>query len=195
MEGRYGPDAIFIPEDGTFQEDEFSDLVAGLYYKQGRAHISVSEGCTNPKIKAILKGGQVDEHGNVQLSGTTKLSDYLAALVTESLGHSVRVRADTYGYFKRSLPLGISEVDFQEARAIGRFAVQQAVSGDRDGSIIIKATRNPYKASFDVADLADVAAGTRPMPREYVKDHVITSAFVKYAMPLVGELPRFKTFI
>mgnify|MGYP003693745309 CR=1 FL=1 len=71
--------------------------------------------------------GEVDAHGNVQLSGSGALGDGLADLVKSGLtpkgGKAPRVRADTFGYIQRCWPHP-SSVDAEEARAVGRYAAE-----------------------------------------------------------------------
>ena len=58
-----------------------------------------------------------DSHGNVQLSGSGALGDFLADLIKRKWAVAVkklRVRADTFGYLQRSFPGFVSSVDAQE---------------------------------------------------------------------------------
>ena len=200
--GRYGPHAIFVPEDGELDMDEFLGLIDRLYTNQGRAHVVVSEGCTNPEIAAVLSG-ESDQHGNIQLSGSGALADYLIARVKEELGAKVdgklRARGDTYGYMQRSMPFLYSEIDLAEAIDCGTFAVMQATAAAMDKSVVIEVpSRNPYDSRMATADLSAMAKDTKSMPLEFVKDHVITDAFRYYAMPfvgVVGEKPQFETLL
>ena len=89
-----------------------------------------------------------------------------------------------------------SKVDLEEARAIGQFAVRKSLEERSDKSAVIKAQRKPrYISEFDVVELGMVAGKKQAMPLEYVEDNVITQDFRDYALPLVGELPRFKMLI
>ena len=77
-----------------------------------------------------------DSFGNIQLSGSGALADYLAGTIKERLGSKVpRVRADTYGYLQRSFPLCQREVDAWEARLVGQMAVSYSIDAERDGSV------------------------------------------------------------
>ncbi|MEO0716809.1 MAG: hypothetical protein AAFY58_07450 [Planctomycetota bacterium] len=50
-----------------------------------------------------------------------------------------------------------------------------------------------YEAGFKRVELSDVAAKTKHMPAEFIEGHNnVSKAFLDYARPLVGELPRFE---
>jgi 6-phosphofructokinase 1 len=107
------------------------------------------------------------------------------------------VRADTLGYLQRSFPGVVSQVDAREARAVGALAVKSAVKANADGSIAIR--RKPgrkYEAYFELVPLISVAKETRPMPDAFINDegNDVTQAFLDYARPLVGELPKIGRF-
>ena len=67
-----------------------------------------------------MAGGEVDAHGNAQLSGSGALADYLTNLIKTKLGQTsktkLRVRGDTFGYLQRSFPTIVSETDAAEAQ-------------------------------------------------------------------------------
>ena len=96
-----------------FSTDAFLADVEAVYAKLGRCQIAVSEGirdATGEEIgPKLMRGpGEVDAHGNVQLSGSGALGDGLADLVKTGLtpkgGKAPRVRADTFGYIQRCWP-------------------------------------------------------------------------------------------
>ena len=134
---RPAPHLIYLPEV-PFSTDAFLADVEAVYAKLGRCQIAVSEGIrdeTGAEIgpKLMRGAGEVDAHGNVQLSGSGALGDGLADLVKSGLtpkgGKAPRVRADTFGYIQRCWPHP-SPVDTQEARAVGRYAAELAASGE-----------------------------------------------------------------
>jgi 6-phosphofructokinase 1 len=142
---------------------------------------------------------EVDSHGNVQLSGTGALGDLLAGIVKEKAGIK-RVRADTFGYLQRSFPGVVSmlDTDPDEARYVGMAATRAAViEGIPSGSIVIK--RKPgkkYEVFFGVTPLKNVAKKTRCMPSKFINKagNDVTQAFIDYARPLVGDLPKCARF-
>jgi len=192
-----GPHLIYLPEK-AFDLDAFSNDVEQVYKRLGRCQIAVSEGIHDAEGQLIsakmstLK--ETDAHGNVQLSGTGALGDYLAHHLRTSLapkgGKPPRVRADTFGYLQRCWP-DPSPVDQREARAAGKKAAEIALSGDRDGSIAIQRVKSePYESRMNVVPLAAVAGKTRHMPPEYIKGtNDVAPSFLDYVRPLVGDLP------
>jgi len=138
------------------------------------------------------KEAERDAHGNIQLSGTGALADYLAAQVKSKLAVK-RVRADTFGYLQRSFAGLQSDVDVREARWCGRHAVQFAMEED-NGSVAIKRLGNgaDYKVELFRTELKNVAEKTKSMPDEFInaQGNGITDAFIEYAMPLIGGLPK-----
>src|SRR5436305_1885165 len=138
-----GPHLIYLPES-TFSVDKFLADVDRVYKKQGRCVIAVSEGIHDEKGTAMAEvlaerlGRQIerDAHGNVQLSGSGILGDFLGDLIKNQLKIK-RVRSDTFGYLQRSFPgLAVSATDAQEARMVGRIAVECSKDPNkREGSV------------------------------------------------------------
>lgn len=195
---RPAPHLIYLPEV-PFSTDAFLADVDAVYAKLGRCQIAVSEGIrdeTGSEIAPKLMGsGEVDAHGNVQLSGSGALGDGLADLVKKALtpkgGKAPRVRADTFGYLQRCWPYA-SPVDAEEARAVGRYAAALAGKGDTSASVILVRTGNvPYASECRRADLTSVARRTRHMPAELIAGrNDVSAAFYEYCSPLIGELPK-----
>lgn len=184
-----GPHLIYLPES-EFSMDKFLVDVKGVYDKYGRCIVAVSEGIKgnngNPVIAEYLKG-DVDAHGNRQLSGTGKLGDILSDQIKSKLGIQ-RVRSDTLGYLQRSFLGCVSSIDQHEAREVGEKAAQFAIWHNIDGSITINRTGN-YSVLYKMTDLKNVAANTRLMPSEYINSagNNVTDAFKYYLQPLLGE--------
>ena len=200
---RAPPHLIYLPEV-PFSTDAFLADVDSVYAKLGRCQIAVSEGIRDDKGEEIgpklMRGpGEVDAHGNVQLSGSGALGDGLADLVKTGLtpkgGKAPRVRADTFGYIQRCWPHP-SSVDAEEARAVGRYAAELAAKGDRSASVIILRTSNApdaYRSAVGRADLSAVARRTRHVPPEFISGlNDVNAAFHAYCRPLVGELPTLE---
>jgi 6-phosphofructokinase len=192
-----GPHLVYVPEV-EFSVDGFIADVDRVYSKLGRCLIAVSEGIHDAQGKPIYESKEVDAHGNVQLSGSGALGDWLAGQIKARLGSKLRVRADTYGYLQRSFAGVVSEVDASEAREVGRTAVRAALSGDAPhGSIVIRREGEgaAYRARFERAELADVAKVTRPLePRYLAGSSDVAPAFGDYARPLVGRMPSVGWF-
>ena len=190
-----GPHLLYFPERPVSMDKFISDI-EGVYKKLGRCVVAVSEGvCDSDGVtwaEKLAKGIETDAHGNIQLSGTGALADYLAAQVRGKLGVK-RVRADTFGYLQRSFPDLRSEVDAREARWCGRHAVQYAMK-EVSGSVAIKrlGTGKDYKIEIFRTELKNVAEKTKSMSEEFInaEGNGVTEAFVEYAMPLTGGVPK-----
>lgn len=187
-----GPHLIYVPEV-VFDVDRFCSDVDAMLTTYGRCVIAVSEGIEDRAGNPIFTTGEVDSHGNRQLSGSGALGDFLAGAIRKQLG-ARRVRADTLGYMQRSFPGEISRVDRQEAREVATFAVRATLRGEwRSGSAAIRRVEGePYRVEYFMTELENVAGGTRKLPAEFIapQGSDVTQAFLKYARPLLGDLPR-----
>jgi 6-phosphofructokinase 1 len=195
-----GPHLIYVPES-RLSEQQFVDDVAEVYSRLGRCVVAASEGIEDQDGKAwgekIAESAERDAHGNVQLSGSGALGDFLAGLVKNKVAaklgeKKLRVRADTLGYLQRSFAGYASPVDQAEAREVGRKAVEYAMAGEVDGSVAMKRIAGgKYGVQFFRAELKDVARETKPLPKEFInaRGNGIVPAFADYLRPLVGELP------
>ena len=188
-----GPHLIYLPER-PFAIARFVSDIEKVYARLGRCIVAISEGIADAQGQAIASQfiKEVDSHGNAQLSGSGALGDLLA---NEVKAHTkiTRVRADTFGYLQRSFPGVTSAVDAREARKVGMLAVKYAVTKKHSGSIAIgRKPGEKYQATFKRVPLASVAKVTRHMPDEFIapEGNDVTEAFLAYARPLVGPLPK-----
>jgi len=187
-----GPHLIYVPER-AIPMDKFLGDVEAAYKKFGRCVIAVSEGICDTDHKTwaekLAENEERDAHGNVQLSGTGALADFLAGQIKTNLKIK-RVRADTFGYLQRSYAGLQSDVDVKEARDCGRQAVKFAMEHD-SGSVAIQRTAD-YAVELVRTELKNVAEKTKSIPDEYINadGNGVTDAFVEYAMPLLGGLPK-----
>jgi 6-phosphofructokinase 1 len=153
--------------------------------------IAVSEGVHDaagePIMTLLAKEIEKDAHGNLQLSGTGALADLLCEEIKEKLGIK-RVRGDTFGYLQRSFIGCVSDVDQREAREVGEKAVQFAMWGDQDGSVVIRRT-GFYSVDYELLPLDQVAGKTRTMEDEFISESGtdVTDAFRLYLRPLLGS--------
>jgi 6-phosphofructokinase 1 len=193
-----GPHLIYVPEK-PLSEEKFLADVDRVYTKAGRCLIAVSEGVSKPDGKtwaeSMSENVDRDSHGNIQLSGTGALGDFLGDLIKRKLGgggKKLRIRADTFGYLQRSFPGFVSPTDAAEARLVGKVAVQHSATAETEGSIAMR--RIPggeYRIETFLTPLATVARETKHMDDSYIADgNNITDAFIQYVKPLVGELPK-----
>jgi len=188
-----GPHLIYLPER-VFDVEQFKVDVRRVVGEFGRCVVAVSEGVSDADGNPIASSDERDSHGNVQLSGTGALGDCLSAHVKDAFkGEGVRVRADTFGYLQRSFPTIVSPIDAKEAREVGTFGVKHAVSGAGNGSVAIRRVSSvPYASEYFMTELANVAKETTHVADEYInaEGNDVTSAWLDYIRPLVGDLPE-----
>ncbi|WP_018954135.1 6-phosphofructokinase [Thioalkalivibrio sulfidiphilus] len=185
-----GPHLIYLPER-VFDIDRFLADVKATMERYGRCVVAVSEGIHDaegtPIAVKLAKEVEKDAHGNVQLSGTGQLADMLCDEIKNKLGIK-RVRGDTFGYLQRSFVGCVSDVDQREAREVGEKAVQYAMWGKQDGSVVIERT-GFYSVDYRLAPLEAVAGKTKVMPDEFItaSGTDVTDAFRLYLRPLLGS--------
>lgn len=187
-----GPHLVYVPER-VFSLDQFVTDVEAVHKRLGRCLVALSEGVHGPNGQLIVESKEKDSHGNVQLSGSGALGDFLADHLKKKLGEKLRVRADTFGYLQRSFAGLTSEVDAEEAREVGRTAARAALKGKAPhGSVsIVRKPKGDYSVSYEITELAQVAKETRPLDARYIAgDNDIAPAFLDYVRPLVGKLPK-----
>lgn len=196
-----GPHLIYLPEVPFTIEGFVRDVKAAVK-KFGRCVCAISEGIRGKDgvpIGALLGSGEKDSHGNVQMSGTGALGDYLANEL-KARSDIKRVRADTFGYLQRSFPGIQSERDLAEAMGAGEAAVAaalRAAGGDdafpTKGTIgIVRKAGKRYSVSFEAMPAEAAAKYTRSVPAKFIakNGHDVTAAFIEYAKPIVGDLPH-----
>jgi len=199
-----GPHLVYVPE-ANLSVDKIMADVDRAYKKHGRCLIAVSEGIHDESGHTLAAklaetsggGGEVerDAHGNVQLSGSGALGDFIARAIKKNLGIK-RVRADTFGYLQRSFVGCVSAVDQREARAVARKAAELALAGEKEGSVAMqRISDSPYTIEFKHIQLTDVAAKTKTMDKKYIVDGCdIDESYKTYLSPIVGELPKVGRF-
>lgn len=190
-----GPHLLYFPERPISMNRMVSDI-GEVYDRLGRCVIAVSEGiCDEDGVlwaKKLVENAEQDAHGNIQLSGSGALADFLANEIKSKLKVS-RVRADTFGYLQRSFGGLQSPTDVVEARDCGRQAVLYSME-HQSGSVAMRriGEKENYAIELFRTDLGNVAEHTKPLAAEYINKagNGITDAFIDYALPLTGALPK-----
>ena len=190
-----GPHLIYLPEV-TFTIDKFVRDVKAAMKKYGRCVCAISEGIRGKDgvpIGAKLGSGEKDSHGNVQMSGTGALGDYLARELKARAGIK-RVRADTFGYLQRSFPGIASSADRNEAYGAGFVAVNATVRlGYKSWTVGIQRKKGrKYDVEYVQMPITNAAKFTKSVPKAFIakNGHDVTPAFIEYAKPIVGSLPH-----
>ena len=192
-----GPHLIYVPEVPV-EMAKFVEDVGQVVKTHGRCLVAASEGISDSQGELWAKKAaavmEQDAHGNVTLSGTGVLADFLVSELRKAKPEIKRIRGDTFGYLQRCFPGVVSKMDAQEACVVGQEAVRYATDWGMDGSVAIRRlgeTTSEYKTETFLTPLSSVAAKTKTMPAEFCDaPGVIKEAFLDYVRPLVGELPN-----
>jgi 6-phosphofructokinase 1 len=185
------PHIILLPEV-SFDQKRFLKKVDESVKNNGYCVIVVSEGIRNEQGQFLSDAGLRDAFGHAQLGGVAPV---LAQLVKAELGYKYHwAVAD---YLQRAARHIASQVDVEQAYALGKAAVELAISGHNAIMPIIKREQDsPYRWSIAHVPLADVANQEKAMPAEYIAEDGmgITEACRRYLAPLIqGEAyPPYK---
>jgi ATP-dependent phosphofructokinase / diphosphate-dependent phosphofructokinase len=180
------PNLIYVPEI-PFSEARFIEEVREVHRRLGRCFVVVSEGIKNEAGKYVADMGHVDAFGHKQLGG---VADYLRQLVTRETGLKARYnRLDTC---QRNAVHFASKTDSDEAYACGQAAVRHALEGTSGKMVnLVRHSDAPYRCEPGLVNLADVANGVKPLPRDYMDTAGtgISAAMRAYVGPLLqGEV-------
>jgi 6-phosphofructokinase 1 len=149
--------------------------------------VVASEGIRTADGRFVADAGAgQDAFGHTQLGG---VAAHLAARVKDALG--LKVHWTLPDYLQRSARHLASKVDFDQATAVGRKAVEYALAG-RNGvmPVIVRTSHSPYRWKVDAAPLGKIANHEKKMPASFIRrdGYGITPAARRYLSPLVrGE--------
>jgi 6-phosphofructokinase len=180
------PHLVYVPECRVSSEALLAEVEA-VHRRLGRVVIALSEGVRDEGGKSFgnTLRGEVDDFGHRMKGGA---SDQVAHLITAELG--LKARVDRPNYIQRSLMSAASPVDLEEAYQVGRAAVRAAVAGESGRMIsLVRLSSTPYEFTTGTTPLSEVAGRERKLPSEYIDTSTgeITSGFVEYAKPLIGD--------
>ena len=185
------PYVILFPEI-SFNERQFLQKVKWCVNKFGYCIVVVSEGVHGVDGKFLSDTGLKDAFGHAQLGGVAPV---IAGLVKRKLGYKYHwAVAD---YLQRAARHIASKTDVEQAYALGKAAVELAVSGKNAVMpIIVRKKTKRYSWEINHVSLAKVANIEKFMPRSFItKDGFgITKRCFDYLEPLIqGEdYPPFK---
>jgi ATP-dependent phosphofructokinase / diphosphate-dependent phosphofructokinase len=179
------PHLILFPEKPFAQED-FLARVRATVDRVGWCTVVVSEGLRRADGSFVAEAGGKDAFGHSQLGG---VGPAIAALVKDQLG--LKVHWAVPDYLQRSARHLASQVDHDQAWAVGAAAVEYALAGHHGVMPVIRRTSDsPYRWKIEPAPLAKVANHEKMMPKGYIRKdgYGITDACRRYLEPLVrGE--------
>ena len=185
------PHIILMPER-AFNRKAFTEKVRATVEKVGYCVVVASEGVSDEDGNLLAESGGVDAFGHKQLGG---IAPALAKIVDTDLG--LKYHWAVLDYLQRSARHLSSEVDLQQAYAVGTTAVDYAIQGMNSVMPAIQRTSNtPYQWELFPAPLDTIANVEKKMPDGYITDDGfgITDAAKDYFMPLIqGEpWPEFR---
>ena len=186
-----GPDLVYLPEV-DFDMDKFLADVKRVYEAQGNCLVAVSEGIhyADGTFVSEAKTSATDGFGHAQLGG---LAAMLADVVKNEMG--VKVRGIELSLLQRCGSHLASRTDVDEAYAVGKAAVEAAVSGQTDYMVGLDCVRDAqgYHCQTKLVPLTEAANTERKVPLDWItpEGNGVTQAFVDYALPLIqGEMDR-----
>jgi 6-phosphofructokinase 1 len=177
------PQIILFPEI-AFDRPAFMARVKQSVESLGYCVIVVSEGAKYPDGKFLAEAGTRDAFGHAQLGG---VGPVVANMIREELGYKYHwAVAD---YLQRAARHIASKVDVAQAYAVGKAAVEYAVTGQHSVMpAIIRTSSRPYKWKIEPVPLSAVANVEKKVPREFITPDGfgITAACRRYLAPLIA---------
>lgn len=184
-EGRdEAPHLILFPER-PFDEADFLSRVDAVVKRVGYCVVVASEGIRRADGTFVADaGGGKDSFGHTQLGG---VASHLAGRVKDKLGYKVHWALPDY--LQRSARHLASGTDLEQALAVGRAAVECALSGQNAViPVIVRDSDAPYRWHVDIAPLARIANHEKTMPKGFIRadGYGITAAARRYLTPLIA---------
>jgi len=180
------PHIILLPEV-SFNEKLFLKKVKSTVKNYGYCVIVVSEGVKHQNGRFLADGdGKVDSFGHAQLGG---VAPQIANIVNKNLGY--KYHWSVSDYLQRAARHISSQVDLDQAYAVGEAAVKYALSGENAiMPVIVRKKTKKYSWEIGKVKLSEVANVEKKMPKSYIsKDGFgITQSCKNYLSPLIqGE--------
>jgi 6-phosphofructokinase len=177
------PHIILFPEI-AFDKANFLAKVKQTVEKRGYCVVVVSEGVKDAAGKFLAEAGGKDAFGHAQLGG---VGPVVAQMTQEALGYKFHwAVAD---YLQRSARHIASQVDVDQAYAVGKAAVQFALKGKNAVMpIIVRKSAKPYRWTIGEAPISAIANQEKKVPRNFITEDGfgITPACRRYLLPLIG---------
>ncbi len=180
------PHLILVPEI-PFVTERFVEQIKRCLKEHNRCFIACGEGIRTPNGKYLADVGDQfaeDSFGHVQLGGA---AEAVRAIVENEVG--VKCRTNRAGTAQRVAMHIASATDVKESYMCGAAAVSAAMDGVTGKMVTLQRQGgDEYRCTTGLADLAEVANGEKPLPREYLdaEGTGVTDEFRKYALPLIA---------
>jgi 6-phosphofructokinase len=187
------PHIILVPER-PFEEQKFLDAAQNAHQKYGFVSVVCGEGISYADGTPVSASKVTDKFSNVEFGamGGTSAAMTLHRMLSNAFGWRGEFQV-TESLQMCAADRGV-KLDYDEAYGAGVEAARLAGKGT--GGVMVTIERNKgtrYSSGFGTIPLKQVAINARPMDDKYIDDKglFVTTAFLKYAAPLVGELPEY----
>jgi 6-phosphofructokinase 1 len=189
--GSGAPHVICTPEV-PFDKGTFLQQVDSKYGENGYVIVVTNETIRDTFQQPLGQtpmGHETDTFGHLRLSGAAQT---LTNMVEHELG--LTTRWERPGTIQRTFTACVSPVDREEARMVGKAAVQAALADADKMVTLIRDDDSRYHCYTGLVPLSMVANQERLMPGEYLQPsrYDVTPAFIDYLSPLIGPpLPQW----
>lgn len=181
---RAAPPHIILFPEVAFDEQTFLQRVEESVREAGYCVVVASEGTQDAKGNHLADSGTTDAFGHRQLGG---VAPRLVELVKQHLGHKCHwALAD---YLQRAARHIASATDVEQAVAVGRAAVELALSGKNAVMpTIVRTGDHPYSWRLGEVPLSAVANVERKLPEDFISGDGfgITRRAITYLRPLMS---------
>ena len=184
------PHVTVLPEV-PFEEQAFLKAVNAAVERNGYCVVVASEGARHAGGQFLADAGTTDAFGHSQLGGVAPV---LARLVKERLG--LKYHWAVADYLQRAARHIASATDVEQAYAVGRHAVELALSGANARMVsIVRESSKPYRWHLGNVPLDQVANVERALPTDFIGDggFAVTGTALTYLRPLIAgeDYPTF----
>ncbi len=180
-----GPDVILLPEV-AFNPEPFLQRVADTVARKGFCVVVAAEGIKGTDGKFLSESGATDAFGHAQLGG---VAPRLVEIIKQKL--DLKCHWAVCDYLQRAARHIASQVDVDQAHAVGAAAVHYAMEGlNAVMPGIVRRGSQPYEWTLEPVPLAEVANREKTLPAEFISGDGfgITAAGREYFAPLIqGE--------
>ena len=187
------PHIILVPER-PFEEQKFLQTAEQAHKKFGFVSVVCGEGITHADGTPVSASKVTDKFSNVEFGamGGTSAAMMLHRMLSNAFGWRGEFQV-TESLQMCAADRGV-KLDYHEAYGAGVEAARFAGNGTSGVMVTIERNRAAkYSSRFGTIPLKKVAINARPMDGKYIdeKNLFVTKAFLKYAAPLIGELPDY----
>ncbi len=181
----HAPHIILFPEV-PFDAERFLKKVDESVKRYQFCAVVVSEGLRDDTGQFISKVGLTDAFGNQQLGGVAPM---IARLIKSSLGYKYHWAVSDY--LQRAARHIASRVDVEQAYALGKTAIEKALTGVNNVMLTIeRLSSSPYQWQIGQTELTNVACVEKTLPTAFITEDGfgITEPCREYLSPLIqGE--------